>query len=273
MAGGTDLIVEIRKGELQPSQVIDIKNIPGLNHMEMAHGELLVGTLVKIQEIAGSKIIREKFAILSQAAGSLGSPQVRNKATIGGNLCQAAPSADMPPALIGLGAVVRFVGRSGEKTLRLEDFFLGAGQTALQEGEILTQLIVPDMPAFSEGVYLKFGPRRAMDLALVAVATVLELDADLSRCVDAKVVLGGVGPTPIRAKKAEEAIKGARLSPTSIEKVARIARDEAKPSTRLSARVSEWYRKEIVEVLVKRSFYQITDKLHVKRAGGKQAET
>jgi len=264
MAGGTDLLVEMRSRELQPEVLIDLKRIPNLDSIDDDNEGLRIGALVRIRDIETSQIIQEKFSILSQAAGTLGSVQVRNKATVGGNLCHAAPSADMAPALIGLGAVARFVGQDGDKTLPLEEFCLGPGETVLRADQILTELRVPNMAAFSEGVYLKFGPRRAMDLAVVGVAAVLTMDSTITNCLDIRIVLGAVAPTPIRARKAEAVLRGNKLSDSLTNEAAKIASEEAKPITDI--RASDWYRRQIVEVLVKRSINQAVDKL---KAGGK----
>ena len=267
MAGGTDFLVEMKNQEVEPETIIDLKRIPNLDKIDYCGNKgLRMGALVKIRDIETSKVIQEKFTILSQAAGLLGSVQVRNKATIGGNLCHASPSADMAPALIGLGATVKFVGKSGEKFLPLEEFFKGPGETVLKNNEILTEIKVPSMPDFSEGVYLKFSPRSAVDLAMVGVACVLRMDTNNSKCLDVRIVLGAVAPTPIRARKGEALIKGEKLSESLIKEAAKVVREEAKPISDI--RASEWYRKEIVEVLVGRAISQASNKIKLKATRG-----
>ena len=263
MAGGTDLLVKMRNREVKPTYVIDLKCIPNMDSIEYnAKKGLKVGALTKVRDVEISRIIQEKFSILSQAAGTLGSVQVRNKATIGGNLCHASPSADMAPALIGLDAEVKFVGRRGVKLMPLEEFFKGPGKTVLKSNEILTEIIVPNMADFSQGVYLKFSPRRAMDLAIVGVACVLTTDLGSFKCLDVRIVLGAVAPTPIRAKKAEEMIRGESLSSSVIKEATKMAREEAQPITDI--RASEWYRGEIVEVLVSRAISKALDRIKAK---------
>jgi carbon-monoxide dehydrogenase medium subunit len=264
MAGGTDLLVEMRKGELQPDVLIDLKCIPDLDTMDSDNEGLGIGALTRIGDIETSRIIQEKFNVLSQGAATLGSVQVRNKATVGGNLCHAAPSADMAPALIGLGALAKWVGPEGDRTLPLEEFFLGPGETCLRTDQILTELSVPNMASFSEAVYLKFSPRGAMDLAVVGVASVLTMDSSMTHCSDIRIVLGAVAPTPIRATRAEATLRGNKLSDVLVNEAARVASEEAKPITDI--RASEWFRRQIVEVLVRRSINRAAAKL---KAGGK----
>jgi carbon-monoxide dehydrogenase medium subunit len=172
----------------------------------------------------------------------------------------------MAPALIGLGAKVKFVGKGGENFLPIEEFFKGPGETALRNDEILTEIRVPSMSDFSEGVYLKFSPRRAMDLAMVGVACVLRMDTNNSICLDVRIVLGAVAPTPTRARKAESLIKGKKLSESLIKEAAKVAREEAKPISDI--RASEWYRKEIVEVLVGRAISQSSNKIKLRATRG-----
>ena len=255
LAGGTDLLIRIRDRAIHPQVVIDLKQIPQLYgiHYEQDKG-LRLGPLTLIRDIETSKIIREKFGVLSQAAETLGSVQVRNKATVGGNLCNAAPSADMAPPLIGLDAEVKIAGRGKDKTLPLEAFFRGPGETALGPDEILIEISVPNMAPHSYGVYLKHGRRKALDLAVVGVASVLTMDSTLSKCEDIRIVLGAVAPTPMRAKKAEAVIRGNDLSDSVINEAAKIAAEEC---SRISdVRGSEWYRRQVVEALVKRGINQ-----------------
>jgi len=266
MAGGTDLLIVMRNREIEPGNVVDLKRIPDISNIEYTSKKgLRIGALAKISDIENSRIIQEHFNILSQAAGALGSVQVRNKATIGGNLCHAAPSADMAPALITLGAKVKINGEKGETLLPLEEFFKGPGKTVLKHGELLTEIRVPNMANFSEGVYLKFGPRRAMDLAIVGVACILTMDPSSLKCLDVRIALGAVAPTPMRAKRAEALIMGQKLTQSIIMEAARSASKEAKPISDI--RASEWYRREIIEVLVSRAINQVLDKIKRKGRG------
>ncbi|MBI2854089.1 MAG: xanthine dehydrogenase family protein subunit M [Chloroflexi bacterium] len=263
LAGGTELINDMRRGAVNPQQVIDLKRIPGLGAIERNASGLKVGATARIRDIERSLIVRKEFRILSEAAAMLGSVQVRNKATIGGNICRASPSADMPPCLIAMGATARVVGKSGERTIALDEFFLGPGKTALGADEILTEIQIHCLPEHAACVYLKLSPRKAMDLAVVGVAVRLVTNAAVSRCLDARIGLGAVGPTPIRAKKAEAALLKANLTGSVVEEAARTASSEARPIT--DVRGSEWYRREMVEVLVRRAINLSLEQIKVPR--------
>ena len=268
LAGGTDLLVKMRDQVLQPAVLIDLKHISDLGDVDYSEAEgLKIGALVNICDIEKSELIQEKFSILSQAAGTLGSVQVRNKATLGGNLCNAAPSADMAPSLIGLGASVTLAGPDGESLLPLEEFFTGPGETILGKGQILKDIRVPNMMAHSEGIYLKFSRRKATDLALVGVASVLTMDSALDNCTDISIVLGAVAPTPLRAKRAEAVLRGNKISDSLVKEVARVASEEAVPIT--DVRASLWYRNQIIEVLANQSVVQALEKV---KSGGCEGE-
>jgi len=268
LAGGTDLLVKMRDRVLQPAVLIDLKHISDLGGIDYSEAEgLKIGALVNICDVEKSKLIQEKFSILSQAAGTLGSVQVRNKATIGGNLCNAAPSADMAPSLIGLGASVTLAGPDGESLLPLEEFFTGPGETILGKGQILKDIRVPNMRTHSEGIYLKFSRRKATDLALVGVASVLTMDLALDNCTDISIVLGAVAPTPLRAKRAEAVLRGNKISDSLVKEAARVASEEAAPIT--DVRASLWYRNQIIEVLVNQSVFQALEKV---KSGGCEGE-
>jgi carbon-monoxide dehydrogenase medium subunit len=178
---------------------------------------------------------------------------IRNVATIGGNLCNAAPSADTAPALIGLSAKGKVVGPAGEKLVPLEEFFTGPGCIVCEPGELLVEVQVPVPPPGTKGVYLKHG-RSAIDLATVGVAVIMTLEPGVV-CRDVKIVLGAVAPTPMRAKKAEEILRGKKVEPVLIEKSAQVAADEARPIT--DVRASAEYRKEMVKVYTRRAIAQL----------------
>jgi carbon-monoxide dehydrogenase medium subunit len=197
--------------------------------------------------------------MLCVAAGTLGSIQVRNKATLGGNICNAAPSADMLPALIALGADAKIAGKDGAKTCPLESFFKGPGKTVLADGEILTDVILPPMPPNSHGIYLKQGRRKALDLAVAGVASVLVMDSVHPKCLGVRIALGAVAPTVMRAKKAEALILGSDLSESVVNEAAKIAVGECAPID--DVRASAWYRRQVIETLVKRSITQAINKI------------
>jgi carbon-monoxide dehydrogenase medium subunit len=253
LSGGTDLFVAMKEQGLTPKYLVDIKNIPDLEYIRYDEKEgLRIGALTTIKQIETSLLIREKFLPLAQAAKVLGSVQVRNRATIGGNLCNAAPSAETAPTLLVLNTNVKVAGSKGERTLPLEQFFLGPGLTVLQN-EILTEIMVPSLSANIRGVYLKIGRRRAVDLALVGVAVAVAMDGN--KWKDVRIALGAVAPTPIRARRAEKLLEGKRTDAALMQEAGQIASEEASPIS--DVRASAWYRKELVKVLVQRALEQI----------------
>lgn len=253
MAGGTDLLVKMKHRATAPKYVIGLKNVPGLDSITYSDSEgLRVGSLVTHQSIADNSIIRERFGALASACSKIGTPQVRNMGTIGGNLCNAAPSADSAPPLIAHRAMVRLVSPDGERFVPLEEFFTGPGNTVLASNEILTEIQVPSSP--NRGVYLKLPARTAVDIAAVGVAALITLDSKGEICRDARIVLGAVSPTPMRAKKAERAIKGKEVTDSLIEKAAQLASEEARPLS--DVRSSAYYRTEMVRVFTKQAIRQ-----------------
>lgn len=255
LAGGTDLIVRMRQRLLKPQYVISIGEIPVLSGISLdAKGNLKIGALTTIRTIETSPEIEKAFPILSQAASQLGSVGVRNLATVGGNICNAAPSADMMPALIVLSATIKIVGTKGERVLPLEDFCTGPGSTALRNGELLVEIDVPAQAPGSAAAYLKHGIRGASDLAIVGVAANIALEGKDGICKDVKIALGAVAPTPIRARQAEAIIAGKRIDEDLIEKAAQAAAAESKPIS--DVRASDWYRHDMVVVFTKRALRQ-----------------
>jgi CO/xanthine dehydrogenase FAD-binding subunit len=251
MAGGTDLVPKLKRREVKaPEYVIDLKGVPNLDYIKYEEDNgLKLGALTTIRAVATSAIIQDKFSILFQAANSMACVQVRNRGTLAGNICNAVPSADTAPALLTLAAKVKLISLKGERFVNVEDFFVGPGETVLNDDEILGEIQVPSLPPQSRGVYLKLTPRRSMDLAIVGVAVVLIPDEGI--CKDIRIALGAVSPTPIRAKKAETAIRGHPLQDGVVEKAARVAAEECHPIS--DHRASAEYRTEMVRVLAKRA--------------------
>jgi carbon-monoxide dehydrogenase medium subunit len=258
LAGGTDLLVEIREQIRKPDHVVNIKKIPGMDRLSFdpATG-LKFGSLVTAREIEISPDVRRDYRGLAQAASEVGSIQVRNRATIVGNICRASPSADTLPPLIADGAVVTIFGRTGERRIALEDFFLGPGKTVLQPDEIVTTVDVPAVAPCSASIYIKHGRRKAMELATVGVAVALMLDGEVCRRI--RIVLGAVAPTPIRAKKAESIVQDHVLDESLIEAAARAAMEESRPISNI--RGSAAYRREMVRVLTARAIKQARESI------------
>jgi carbon-monoxide dehydrogenase medium subunit len=253
MAGGTDLLVEIKEQLRAPDYVVNIKKIPGLRELSYdKQTGLRFGALVTTREIETHPLVREKYPCLAQAVSELGSIQVRHRATVAGNICRASPSADTPPPLIAAGAVVRLYGPAGERVVLLEDFFTGPGKTVLQQGELVVEFTVPPPPLRTGQVYLKHGRRRAMELATVGVAVALTRAGEV--CQEVRIVLGAVAPTPMRARQAEAVLRGQRIDERLIEMAAETAMAESKPIS--DVRASAEYRREMVRVLIGRAIRQ-----------------
>ena len=257
IAGGTDLMLQMRNKAIRPEFVVDITRIPGLDYVTFddQHG-LKLGALTTIRTLETSVELQRKYPIISQAASQLGSVAIRNVATVGGNLCNALPSAETSQALVALSAQVKVIGPRGERKLPLESFFTGVGKTLLQPDEVLLEILVPESAPHTAGIYIKHSPRGSIDLAIVNITVLMTMEADHKVCRDAKIVLGAVSPTPLRARKAESVLKGKRVDGALIDRAAQVASDEAHPRQR-SMRGSFEYKKEMVKVLTGRAIKEI----------------
>lgn len=250
LAGGTDLLPRLKQRLLNIKYLINIKKIPGLDGIEQDPKQgLKIGSLTTIRSLEKSSLVKDSCRPLWEATRLLGSVQVRNLATLGGNLCNAAPSAETAAPLLALDAQVNIIGSSGERHMQLKDFFTCPGKTALQKGEILREIIIPPLPSKTGGNYFKLGSRQAMDIAIVGVASVVTLKDGI--CNKCHIALGAVAPTPIRAIKAENLLQGKKLEAEIIEKAGLQAMMEAKPIS--DHRGSAEYRKEMVRALTIRT--------------------
>ena len=259
IAGGTDLFPLMKKGELKPKYVLSLSHIEALREIQfLEKAGLKLGAMCTIAEIEKSQVIRERYPILAQAASVLGSREVRNRGTVGGNLCNAAPSAEMAPSLLVLGARATIASSKGERVVPLEDFFVGPGKTALGIDEILARLEIPVIKPGSAGEYIKLGIKKTMDIALVGVAAMLSLASTDGICTEARLALGAVAPTPIRARKAEKTLIGKKIDEGIMELAAETASEEASPIADI--RASEAYRRAMVRVLTRRAMKHAFDK-------------
>ena len=264
LAGGTDLFVKMKQRRLVPRILINIKKIPALNQIHYDADEgLRIGALTTIQAVRDSDVISKKFRVLAQAAGVLGTPQIRNLGTLGGNLANASPSAEFAPPLLTLEASVRCVGPGGKRLVPMNEFFVGPGKSVLNEGELITEVHVPASPLQAQAIYLKHS-LRTMDVSMAGAAAFVLLDGGV--CREVRIALGAVAPTPIRAGMAEATLRGKRLCGNSgdkelLEEVSRIASDESRPIDDLRGFAS--YRRKVVGMLVKQGLEQV-----IARAGG-----
>ncbi|MBM4262929.1 MAG: xanthine dehydrogenase family protein subunit M [Deltaproteobacteria bacterium] len=252
LAGGTDLVIAMKEKGLLPKYIVDLKRVPGLTGIrENKDKGITIGALTTMYEIETAALIKKKYPFLAQSAAEVGSIQIRNRATIGGNMSNATPSADTAPALIALNATAKVASASGEWTLPLQDFFRGPGQNAMNADEILTEITIPKTAANLVGEYIKFSPREMMDLAYVGVAVAYNFSKKDKQCSNVRIVLGAVAPTPIRAWRAEAAMEGQVLSEAVAAKAGDIAAQEAKPIS--DVRSSADYRRAMVGAMTKRA--------------------
>ena len=256
LAGGTDLLIGMKTNAVKPKCLIDLKGIPGLDCIDYNNGFKL-GTLTTVQDVEASPLIREKIPALSAAAGTLGSIQIRNRATIGGNLSHGSPAADMAVILLAMNCEVIIATANGTKTMGLDQFFTGPNSTVLDRNEVLSQITIPKEIEQFKGIYLKHGPRKAMDIGIVNIAILLDADVGGGFCNQIMIALGAVAPRPIRAKKAEALLNANRLTPELIQEAAEAASNEATPIT--DFRASAGYRKELVKNLIVKGIQQVLE--------------
>ena len=247
IAGGTDLLVMMKERAKTPKYVIDIKPISALDFVKWDENEgLTIGALTRVSTIVNSDVIKEKCFSLHEAAESFGTTQVRNMATIGGNICRSSPSADLVPPLLTLDAEVKLVGAGGERVVRLERFFRGPGENVL-DNEILTEIRVPPQKGSHGTAFRKLG-RSSEDLAKVNCA--VRIMVANGKCKDIRVVLGAVAPTPIRAKNVEQSLKGKEINAEAIDEAAGKVAEDISPITDVRSNVE--YRTYVSQILVKR---------------------
>jgi carbon-monoxide dehydrogenase medium subunit len=257
IAGGTDLLVDLKRGLTGVTHLVSLRRIEELRAIiKDPDGTLRLGPMVTPNEIGASPIVRESHLALSEAALTMAAYQIRNRATLGGNLVSAVPSADLPPTLIAMGAWLLISGDGGRREVALEDFFVGPRETVLGEEEILAQIVVPPPKPGTGAFYIKHSLRDASALAVVGVAALLRMKGD--ECQDARIVLGAVAPTPLLTERAGAALKGAKPDDDAIAKAARLAAEEARPISDL--RGSADYRRTLTEVLADRALHTALDR-------------
>ena len=250
LAGGTDLLPQMKNGVLKPARVIDLSGIARLRAIESGNGQgLRVGSAVTARTLELDRAVRERYLSLAESGALVGSVQVRNLATLGGNICNAAPSADMAPPLLALDAEAVIIGPKGERRVPIVAFFTGVRRTVLAPDEILVELVVPSPGAHSGGNYLRHTPRRELDIAVVGVASQLTLAS--GRCTKARIALAAVAPVPVRATAAEQALEGQAVTPDLIKRAADLAVDAARPIS--DQRGSADFRRHLVRVLTRRT--------------------
>ena len=251
LAGGTDLLPQMKKRAVLPEVIIDLNNTSELSLIELVDGHLHIGGLVRLAEIGKSPIVREKAQALYEAISVLASPQIRDRATIAGNLCNASPAADTAPPLLVLSASVKLESADGERSVPLSEFFLGPGHTVAKPDEVLTKVIIPIQEGMS--TFIKLGRSKAFTLSIVSSAVFARIDG--SNFSEVRVALGAVGPTPARARQVEDALKGEKVSEENIKKAAALVKEDCCPIT--DVRASAEYRAEMSYVLTKRALNKV----------------
>ncbi len=284
ISGGTDVLVLIRQKKLRPGCLISLRNIGDLAYLETGKG-LTIGSAVTHNTIAKNESIQKRYSALTDATNKIGSLQIRNVATMGGNICNAAPSADTACPLLVLDAQVVIAGKNGDREVPIDEFLVGPNKVALEKGEIVKSFQMPDFGENTGSAYIKHTRRQAMDLPILGIAARVTIKIEGSQigckdafCTmdsisnvlkklederivveDARIAMGVVAPRPIRAKKAEAALKGKVISEKVFEEIAEIAASESQP--RDSIRGEAWYRREMVKVLTKRAILKAVDRV------------
>jgi carbon-monoxide dehydrogenase medium subunit len=247
LAGGVDLVLKMRRREILPEKVVSLQKVPGLDYVEgNGSAGLKFGALATLTQIEQSQVVMENYALLREAISKIVSVQTKTMGTAIGNLCVATPASDVAPPLYAMGARMKIVGVDAEREIPIEEFFVDAGKTALGPHEIVTEIVVPSLPSGSGSAFMKLS-KTAEDIAKVNAAVMVTL-AD-GRCEDARIALGSVAPTPIRAVEAEEVLKGQEMDEKTIEEASASAAEAATPISDI--RSTAEYRKEMVRILVK----------------------
>ncbi len=250
LAGGTDLLVQLRSGLAPPTAMVDVKAIPELRVLEVAPDGLRLGAAVSCWELSEHEEARRAYPGLTEAAELIGSMQIQSRATVGGNLCNGSPAADTTPALLALGAECVVRGPRGERRLPVDEFVLAPGHTTLEAGELLVELRVPRLARAAADAYLRFIPRGEMDIAVVGAGVFVELSDD-GRCRAARIALGAVAPTAVLVPEAAQALVGTALSADDLERAAAAAGQAGDPIS--DKRGPAAYRRRLARVLTRRT--------------------
>ncbi|HBN09900.1 MAG TPA: xanthine dehydrogenase family protein subunit M [Cyanobacteria bacterium UBA8530] len=257
MVGGTDLLLRLKEKRIDPSFLLDLKGVPELKEISYdPRIGLSIGGAASLVDVIHHPLVKMHYSLLAEACHTVGSVQIRNRASVAGNICNASPLADSAPALLVYGAKIEIASAQGGRSVQIDKFFVGPGMTVLAFGEIVKKIILPPVPRKSFGVYLKHARRKAVDLSSVGVAVFGWQQDDKTFF---RIALGAVAPTPIRALEAEKVLFDAVNFAEAVPLAAKAAREEARPIGDL--RSSKEYRQEIVEVYVRRALDQVLEAL------------
>ena len=263
LAGGTDILVQLRGGRREADVVVDTKKVPELNGIKLDDNGLQLGAAVPCYRIYNDAAVAAAYPGLIDAASLIGSIQIQGRASIGGNLCNAAPSGDSIPPVIPLGGEAHINGPNGWRTMPAENFCTGPGRNALETGELLVAIQLPAPAANSGTAYLRFIPRNEMDIAVAGVSSTVQLDASGQTIQSARIALASVGPTPILATAAGDSLAGKAVSDEAIAEAGRLASEAATPITDMRGTVRQ--RHHLVDVLTRRTL-----NIAIRRARGEE---
>jgi CO/xanthine dehydrogenase FAD-binding subunit len=254
IAGGTNIIPYMRAETMSPELLIDLNGLEDLKYIKEESGAIAIGALTSISDIVESEVVRNKCQILHSAAKSLGSPLTRNRATIGGNLADASPAADMAPPLLVLEASIHTKrGREEGREIPLDQFFLGPNKTVLAENELITQISFSKPKDSAKGIFIKLGLRNSLTISVVSIAVILEMEGQV--CQKARVALGAVAPTIIRVSRVENKLEGREIDENIIQECTDIVKEEISPISDI--RASAEYRRSATSVMLKRAIQQL----------------
>lgn len=258
LAGGTDLLVNMKKKTISPKHLISLSRIGELKKIDSSNGSLKIGACCTASELGDSEVIRKDFVALSNSALSLGSPLIRNLATIAGNIVTARPAADLPPPLMVYGAKILLKKSSGERLVPIEEFFKWPGETVIETDEILTEFVIEKPPSHSGAAFIKLGVREALEISLISVAASISLDQPGGVINEACIAMGSVAPTTIRAYSAEKILKGEKPSEALFAKAGDVAAGDSRPID--DFRASAAYKRAMAEVLTRRALQEALDR-------------
>lgn len=265
IAGGTDVLIHMRNGTLPEAELLSLRSIAGLDEIrEMEDGTISIGAMATFAQIFRNDIINKYLPVLSEAAVTVGGPQIRNMATIGGNICNGAVSADSATTLLAYDAALKLISFAGSRIVQIRDFYAGPGKVNLLPGEILANILIAEAGyKKTGGCYIKYSNRKAMDIAMLGVSVVYK--AEEGKFSDVRIALGVAAPTPIRCSEAEDYAIGRYVTPETIKEIGKYAVKSAK--ARDSWRASKAYREHLIEILTIRALKEA-----VNRGGGANIE-
>lgn len=258
LAGGTDLILQMRRREVLPRYIIGLKNVPELAWIRSTNDACALGAMTTLSAIESSAPMLQQYDFVAETAAEMGSPEIRLVATIGGNLSSALPCSDLAPPLLVLEAMLKLRSVRGERSVRVDDFFIGPGETAMKSDEFLEEIQLPPRPPLSGGAYVKFHDRHAMDMTVAGVAAFVILDSGRGVVQDARIALATGGPIPLRVRRAEALLKGQPLTDKTVEEAAELVFEEASPRT--SWRATREFRLELIRMLARRALGEAREK-------------